>query len=204
MPSRPGTRSSRRSSRASPGAGAMSTKPTSKPSLAVPGDIAETPDLQGAYPRLSDAQIAALTGQGDRRDTQPGEILFREGERDCDFYVVLAGRVASVEGRGTREERVISVHGRGRFLGELSLLTGEGSFYTATALDAGEVLAVPVDRLRDLHMRDPAFGDLVLRAYLLRRSILIGLGVGLRIVGSEYSPDTPRGRGLAARDRLPG
>jgi thioredoxin reductase (NADPH) len=169
----------------------------------VPGDITETPDLQGAYPRLSDAQIAALTGQGNRRGTQPGEILFGEGERDCDFYVVLAGHVASVEGHGTREERIISVHGRGRFLGELSLLTGEGSFYTAMALDAGDVLAVAVARLRELIARDPAFGDLVLRAYLLRRSILIGLGVGLRVVGSRYSPDTRRVRDFAARNRIP-
>ena len=181
----------------------MSTKPTSKPSLAVPGDITETPDPQGAYPRLSDAQVAALTGQGDRRGTQPGEILFGEGERDCDFYVVLAGHVASVEGHGTHEERIISVHGRGRFLGELSLLTGEGSFYTAMALDAGEVLAVSVARLRGLIARDPAFGDLVLRAYLLRRSILIGLGVGLWVVGSRYSPDTRRVRDFAARNRIP-
>jgi thioredoxin reductase (NADPH) len=169
----------------------------------VPGDITETPDPQGAYPRLSDAQIAALAGQGDRRGTQPGEILFREGERDCDFYVVLAGHVASVEGHGTHEERIISVHGRGRFLGELSLLTGEGSFYTAMALDAGEVLAVSVARLRELIARDPAFGDLILRAYLLRRSILIGLGVGLRVVGSRYSPDTRRVRDFAARNRIP-
>jgi thioredoxin reductase (NADPH) len=169
----------------------------------VPGEITETPDPEGAYPRLSDVQIAALTGQGDRRGTQPGEILFAEGERDCDFYVVLAGHVASVEGHGTHEERVISVHGRGRFLGELSLLAGQGSFYTAMAVDAGEVLAVPAARLRELVARDPAFGDLVLRAYLLRRSILIGLGVGLRVVGSRYSPDTRRVRDFAARNRIP-
>jgi thioredoxin reductase (NADPH) len=175
----------------------------SDPSSAVPGDITETPDLQGAYPRLSDAQIAALAARADRRGTQPGEILFREGERDCDFYVVLAGHVASVEGHGTREERIISVHGRGRFLGELSLLTGEGSFYTALALDSGEVLTVSVARLRELIARDPAFGDLILRAYLLRRSILIGLGVGLRVIGSRYSPDTRRVRDFAARNRIP-
>jgi len=181
----------------------MSTKPTSKPSLAVPGEITETPDQQGAYPRLSDAQIAALTGHGHRRGSQPGEILFGEGERDCDFYVVLAGHVASVEGHGTHEERIISVHGRGRFLGELSLLAGQGSFYTAMALDAGEVLALSVARLRELIARDPAFGDLVLRAYLLRRSILIGLGAGLRVVGSRYSPDTRRVRDFAARNRIP-
>jgi thioredoxin reductase (NADPH) len=171
----------------------MSTKPSSE----------ETPDLQGAFPRLSDAQIAALDAQGQRRPIQPGEVLFAEGDRDFGFFVVLAGRVASVEGHGTPEERVIAVHGTGRFLGELSLLTGEGAWYSAVALDAGEVLAVPVARLRDLVARDPAFGDLVLRAYLLRRSILIGLGAGLRIVGSKYSPDTRRVRDFAARNRLP-
>ena len=111
----------------------MSTKPSSE----------ETPDLQGAYPRLSDAQIAALDAQGRRRPTQPGDVLFAEGDRDCDFFVVLAGEAASVEGHGTPEERVIAVHGPGRFLGELSLLTGEGAWYSAVALDAGEVLAVP-------------------------------------------------------------
>ena len=171
----------------------MSTTPSSE----------ETPDLQGAYPRLSDAQIAALAAQGRRRPTQPGDVLFAEGDRECDFFVILAGKVASVEGHGTPEERVIAVHGRGRFLGELGLLTGEGAFFSAVALDAGEVLAVPVRRLRELVARDPAFGDLVLRAYLLRRSILIGLGAGLRIVGSKYSADTRRVRDFAARNRLP-
>ena len=174
----------------------MSTKPSSE-------EPPETPDLQGAYPRLSDAQIAALAAHGRRRSTQPGEVLFAEGDRDCDFFVVLAGRVASVEGHRTPAERVIAVHGAGRFLGELSLLTGEGSYYSAVALDAAQVLAVPVGRLRDLVARDPAFGDLILRAYLLRRSILIGLGTGLRIVGSRYSPDTRRVRDFAARNRLP-
>jgi thioredoxin reductase (NADPH) len=171
----------------------MSTKPSSE----------ETPDLQGAFPRLSDAEIAALDAQGQRRPIQPGDVLFSEGDRESDFFVILAGKVASVEGKATPEERVIAVHGRGRFLGELSLLTGEGAWYSAVAVEAGEVLAVPVGRLRELVARDPAFGDLILRAYLLRRSILIGLGAGLRIVGSKYSPDTRRVRDFAARNRLP-
>jgi thioredoxin reductase (NADPH) len=167
------------------------------------GQIAETPDLQGAYPRLGDDQIVALAELGQRRPTRPEEILFSEGDRDCDFFVVLSGNVAVVDGHGTPEERVISVHGRGRFLGELGLLTGEGSFYTAVAAAPGEVLAVPVDRLRELVARDPAIGDLILRAYLIRRSLLIGLGVGLRIVGSRYSPDARRARDFAARNRIP-
>jgi len=142
----------------------------------------ETPDLNGAYPRLDESGIAALAPLGRRRRVQPEEVLFREGDRECPFFVVLAGKVASVEGHGTPEERVITVHGRGRFLGELSLLTGEGSYYTAVAVNEGEVLAVPASRLRELVARDQGIGDLILRAYLIRRSILIGLGAGLRII----------------------
>ncbi|MDX6335359.1 MAG: thioredoxin reductase, partial [Streptosporangiaceae bacterium] len=129
--------------------------------------MAETPDLNGAYPRLSDPQIAALSALGQRRPAQPEEILFAEGDRNCDFFVVLGGLVAVVEGRGTPEERVISVHGCGRFLGELGLLTGEASYYSAVPVEAGEVLAVPADRLRELVAQDPALGDLILRACLI-------------------------------------
>ncbi len=174
--------------------------------VAVPNGsqtLAETPDLFGAYPRLSEGQIAALAALGERRSAAQDEILFRQGQRNCEFFVVLAGKVAVLEGHGTPEERVIAAHGAGRFLGELSLLTGEGSYYTAVVAEAGDVLVVPVDRLRELVDRDTAFGDLILRAYLIRRSILIGLGVSLRIVSSRYSPDARRLRDFAARNRVP-
>jgi hypothetical protein len=55
----------------------------------------------------------------------------------------------------TGEQRVVRVHGPGRFLGELSLPTGQTEFYTAIALQAGEVLVVPVDRTRALVSQDP-------------------------------------------------
>jgi thioredoxin reductase (NADPH) len=176
--------------------------------LPSPGDRAfeppgETPDLEGAYPRLNDAQVSSLAALGQRIATRPGDALFREGDRDYGFFVVLDGAVASVEGYGTTWQRLISVHGRGRFLGELSLLTGEGSFYSAVALDEGLVLTIPAARLREQISADSFLSDLVLRAYLLRRSILIGLGAGLRVIGSRYSPDTRRVRDFAARNRVP-
>jgi thioredoxin reductase (NADPH) len=181
----------------------MSTKPTSEEPAAEPGAPAETPDTYGAFPRLDDAQLGALAAFGTERAIRPGEPLFCEGDTNCDFYTVLEGHVASVEGYGTSSERVLAIHGRGRFLGELGLLTGEAAFYSAVPAEPGRVLVVPVDRLRDLVARDPTVGDLVLRAYLIRRSILIGLGVGMRIVGSRYSPDARRLREFAARNRVP-
>lgn len=162
----------------------------------------ETPDLQGAFPRLSAEQIESLAVGGTRRATRPGEILYREGDPTCDFLVILDGLVDVVEGLGGGE-RVVAVHGPGRFLGELSLLTGQALFLSAVARDAGQVLAVPVERLRAIVGEDPALGDLILRAYLARRAFLLEVGAGLRIVGSRFSPATVRLRQFAARNRIP-
>ena len=54
----------------------------------------ETPDIYGAYPRLTDDQIARLTQHGRRRTVDAGDVLIREGERCDTFYVVLSGSVA--------------------------------------------------------------------------------------------------------------
>jgi thioredoxin reductase (NADPH) len=175
----------------------MTTRPATAAEVAV-----ETPDHDGAYPRLTEEQIGALAQRGTRRPTKPGEVLFREGDERYDFFVVLKGTVAIVQDYGG-ENRLIAVHGPGRFLGELSLLTGQAAFFTAVAREEGEVLQVPVEELRALVTTDSGLGDLILRAYLMRREILIGLGAGLRIVGSRYSPDTRRLREFCARNRIP-
>ena len=42
-----------------------------------PAPLPETPDLQGAYPRLSHEQLQALSAHGERRATRPGQVLYR-------------------------------------------------------------------------------------------------------------------------------
>src|SRR3954452_17881414 len=108
----------------------------------------ETPDYYGAYPRLSQEQVAAFSRQGETRRIEDGEVLFGEGDANYDFFVVLTGLVAAVNGYGTPSERLMAVHGHGRFLGELSLLTGQSPFYSAVVREAGEVLLVPVEHLK--------------------------------------------------------
>ncbi|MET8863834.1 FAD-dependent oxidoreductase [Nonomuraea sp. NPDC004580] len=165
--------------------------------------LPETPDLYGAYPRLDERRIADLSRCGERRSVSPGEALYREGEPVSEFIVILRGTVATIEGYGSEQERTIAVHGPGRFLGELGLLTRQVGFLTALVREPGEILAVEADQVCTLVAGDPAFGDLVLRAYLTRRTLLIGMDAGFRIVGSRYSPDARRLREFATRNRLP-
>lgn len=132
----------------------------------------------------------------------PGEILYRAGDQGTDFVVVESGLVASLEG-APEDGQVVAVHGPGRFLGELGLLIGERLFVSAVVHAPGEVIVLPVHRLRQLVARDPNLGDLILRSYLVRRSILMELGAGIRIVGSRFSSDTGRLRQFAARNLVP-
>ncbi|PPJ02109.1 cyclic nucleotide-binding protein [Nocardia nova] len=185
----------------------MSTRTSSEdgaPVREIPPVDAETPDELGAYPRLSDDQVATLEVGGTRRSVGAGEVLVREGEPSNDFFVILSGKVAIIdEGDGDGERRILRVHGPGRFLGELGLLEGQVAFFTAETIEDGEILVVPAERVRELVSHDPVLSDLILRAYLVRRHLLIGLGSGFRIIGSCYSPDTLRLRQFAMRNRLP-
>ena len=162
----------------------------------------EPADRHGAFPRLDDEQRSRLRALGANRVVQPGEVLFREGDDSYDFFVVERGAVAIVRGYGD-ENRVIAVHGPHRFLGELNLLTGARVNLTAVVRDAGEVIQVPVDRLRHVVAEDEELSNLILRAYLARRSILIEAGGGVRLVGSRYSLDSRRLREFLARNRVP-
>ncbi|MDQ1668223.1 MAG: thioredoxin reductase [Actinomycetota bacterium] len=165
------------------------------------GELRETPDIHGAYPRLSDAQISQLALRGRRRPTREGEVLYQAGDVIRELIVVLSGLVAVVD--PNRPDVPIAVHGPGRFVGELGLLTGQAALLTPVVRQAGEVLEVAVDDLREVALDDPELADTVLRALLIRRSLHIDLGAGLRVLGSRFSPDARRLRDFLARNRVP-
>jgi thioredoxin reductase (NADPH) len=68
---------------------------------------------------------------------------------------------------------------------------------------SGEALTLRLEALKEAALKDADLADVVLRALLIRRSIHIGLGAGLRILGSRFSPDARRLRDFLARNRLP-
>ena len=50
-----------------------------------------------AFPKLSDAQIAALAQFAACVSFQPGDTLFEAGELDYNFFVVKSGEVAVLD-----------------------------------------------------------------------------------------------------------
>ena len=154
-----------------------------------------------AFPTLDAAQIAALDAVGTRRRTAAGELLYREGDTGYDFYVVVAGEVEIVTGR---DEVEITRHRPGQFLGELNLLTGLRVFVTARVVQAGEVIVVPVAQLRHIIATQPALSDVVLAAFIARRTALLsGADTAIRVIGSRFSPQIGGIREFLSRSRIP-
>ena len=130
-------------------------------------------------------------------------MLFREGDARSTSSSCSTGTVAIVEGSEAAASARSACTARAASWASSACSPGRRRSSPRWSSSRARCLPCRVERLRELVTQDPALGDLILRAFLLRRSLLIGLGVGLRIVGSRFSPDTRRLREFAARNRLP-
>jgi thioredoxin reductase (NADPH) len=168
----------------------------------IPAGLPETPDEGGTSPRLDESQMARFRGLGRSRAVAHGDVLFAGGDEGADFFVIESGSVAIVQGHG-RENRVIAVFGRHQFLGELSMLTGQRLYLSGVVSGGGEVIHVPVEKLREIVAEDKALSDIILGAFMARRSFLIEAETGIKLIGSRFSSDSRRLREFLARNRMP-
>lgn len=160
-------------------------------------------DREIAFPRLTREQIDALMPFGRCREVYAGDVLWAEGDRDFDLFVVLAGEAEVMESSGDAAHEV-TVHGAGEFTGDVDTLTGRAALVTGRMRTDGRVLALAPDDLRRVLSELPEIGELFLRAFLMRRSLLLGQGFGgLRVVGSRFSPDAHRLRDFLSRNAVP-
>ena len=164
--------------------------------------VPETVHRDGAFPRLDETQRARFRSVGEVRQVEPGDVLFQAGDTGTHFFIIESGSVTIVQGYGA-ENRVIAVHGEHRFLGEMGLLIGQRQYLTGVVREPGEVIRVPLATLREIVAEDKEMSDLILGAFMARRSILIGVGAGIKLIGSRFSPDSRQLREFLARNRMP-
>jgi serine phosphatase RsbU (regulator of sigma subunit) len=68
-------------------------------------------------------------------------MLFQEGDAGDRLYIVLSGAIAIIKSLGTPDERLVNIRRVGEFIGEMSLLTGDGArTASARAHTAAELL----------------------------------------------------------------
>jgi thioredoxin reductase (NADPH) len=176
--------------------------PVDRLTLAFVTDIDERREQM--FPRLDQAQIERISRCGQRRRVEAGEILFDQGERNTRFFVVASGALEVVRPTETGTEELIRLHGPGEFTGEADLLLGRRSLVRGRMKQAGEVVVVERQRVRQLVADDPELSETIMRAFILRRAMLIEHEKGdVVVVGSRHSGDTLRLREFLTRNRHP-
>lgn len=71
----------------------------------------------------------------------PGTVLFRDGERGKEMYVIQTGKVKiSKEVRG--EEQTLAVLGAGEFFGEMAILNNKPRSASATVVEESKMLVI--------------------------------------------------------------
>jgi thioredoxin reductase (NADPH) len=156
----------------------------------------------GRGPVLDAAQLEILRRYGSEDDVAAGDVLFADGDLSYDLIVVIEGEVQIVQRLGQPGETVIVRYGPSQFLGEIGLLTGQRAYLSAVAITAARVLRVPVAQVRVVMAQELGLSELIMRTFLLRHSILTGLGAGLTLIGSRFDPRTRRLLEVLARNRL--
>jgi thioredoxin reductase (NADPH) len=161
-------------------------------------------DLQRvAFPTLDDVHVATLAKFGTRRVSRDGEHLFKAGDREYKFFVVERGAVEIVE-HSSGETKRVALHERHAFGGDVSLVTGRPALVSAVARGETEVFEITPADIRRIMGERPALGELLLRAFIARRELLVASDFqGLRVLGAGSSRDTFRIRDFLARNQVP-
>lgn len=161
--------------------------------------------VRAAHPPLSPEQSTRLASYGEREEVEAGTHVFESGQLAPDLILIVEGAIDLLQAATVdAPEEVIGRFEAGDFVGELNLLTGQRIFLTGVVAEPGTVVRITQRDFRRLMADEPDLSDLLLRAFIARRSKLrLGPGArGIEIIGSPFSSRALALRTFAARQQL--
>jgi thioredoxin reductase (NADPH) len=117
--------------------------------------------------------------------------------------VIISGELEVVR-PSVPVETIVTVYEPGQFTGEIGILSGRRSLFRVRATKPGKVIELNRQQVLALIQTDAELGEILMRAFILRRVELIAAGVGdVVLVGSIYSASTHRIKEFLMRNGLP-
>lgn len=178
--------------------------PSTPESTRVPSSKFPAVNQAEAFPVLTAAQITRIREAGRVRKVELGEVLFEPGLTNAPFWVLLSGSLDIVQSDGTGGERAIVTYHAGAFTGEMSTISNRAGLARGRVSEAGEFIELNSQQLHALLARDAELNEIMMRAFILRRIMLLSSGYGnVILMGSRHSPSTLRLREFLARNAHP-
>src|SRR5919108_5389380 len=159
--------------------------------------------VEQIFPTLTPAQIRRISLHGHTREMQRGQVLVEQGDRDVPFFVVVTGELEIVRPSGG-VETLVTVFGPGQFSGEVGYLSGRRALFRARATKPGELIELDRQHMLALVQTDAELGEILMRAFILRRVELVAASVGdVVLIGSMHSAGTLRIKEFLMRNGHP-
>ena len=169
----------------------------------TPGLPLTSSRVEQVFPTLTPAQIRRIAAHGHTRAMHRGEVLVEQGDSAVRFFVVVSGEVEVVRPSGTTET-LITVFRPGQFTGEVNTLSGRRTLFRTRATKAGELIELDRQHMLALVQTDAELGEILMRAFILRRVELVAAGVGdVVLIGSTHSAGTLRIKEFLMRNGHP-
>jgi thioredoxin reductase (NADPH) len=150
----------------------------SSDTLGADADARGTVDLatrgHQIFPTLSDDDLRRVRRFGVPRRWPDGACVFRACVDSPGMVVVLAGRLVCSRTSALGERVEVVDYGPGQFSGEVSQLSGRPPLVDGVAVGELDALVLDAPSIRALLMAEAELGERVMRAFILRRVLLIG------------------------------
>jgi len=123
--------------------------------LASPATLAFLRDVR-VFETFADPDLAAVTDRLRERDLRRRQILFREGDRGEEMFIVRRGTILISKAVTGKVEQVLVRVDPGDFFGEMGLFDGSPRSATAQAETDVELLVLGRDSLQALTETNPS------------------------------------------------
>jgi thioredoxin reductase (NADPH) len=155
------------------------------------------------FPVLDAAQLQRLASHGRVRHAAAGELLIDVGQPSPPFFALQSGLLDIVQPTRTGGD-VIATHEPGQFTGEVSLLAGRRSLVQVRAKSDAALIELEREQLLGVVQSDNELGEILMRAFLLRRAELVSRNAGdVILIGSAHCSGTLRIKEFLTRSDHP-
>ena len=155
------------------------------------------------FPKLTPDQIRRIAAHGHMRAIQRDEVLVEQGDSNVPFFIVVSGEIEIVRQVGS-VETIVTVYDFGQFTGEVNTLSGRRTLFRWRVTKSGEVIELDRQHMLALVQTDAELGEILMRAFVLRRLELVAAGVGdVVLIGSMHSAGTLRIKEFLVRNGYP-
>ncbi|HEX8533259.1 MAG TPA: FAD-dependent oxidoreductase [Allosphingosinicella sp.] len=156
------------------------------------------------FPHLTEEQLERLRAFGTEEEVPAGTYLFRRGERSVDFFVVVEGSVEILNSGTTQSETTIHIHSDRQFTGELDLFNSRKILVDGRTGRDSRIIRVPRGSFLRMMETEPDIGEIIMRAFILRRVGLMRYAQGgVVLIGSSHSADALRIQRFLSRNGYP-